>query len=124
MVEKSKTHLGAGNVEIELEGSPYTLVPSLRACQVLSRASGGLQGVMESIGRLEFDTFHTVISVGLNLRGAEQRDLGERIYRTGLVNLAAPLIDFVVNVSNGGKPMRMGDERSEVDDNEENPQIA
>ena len=103
-----KTHVGAGNVEIELDGETCILKPSLQACQALSRMRGGISNMARAVGDLDFDAMVTVIGLGLGLSGKELKDLPERVYETGLPNLSAPLIRYLLIVANGGKPLDNG----------------
>lgn len=103
-----KTHIGAGNVEIELDGETCTLKPSLQACQALSRMRGGINNTVRAVGDLDFDAMVTVIGLGLGLSGKELKDLPEKVYETGLPELSGPLIRYLSNVANGGKPFDNG----------------
>jgi hypothetical protein len=99
-----KTHIGAGNVEIELDDEICVLKPSLQACQALSRMRGGINNTVRAVGDLDFDVMVTVIGLGLGLSGKELKELPERVYENGLPELSGPLIRYLSNVANGGKP--------------------
>ncbi len=103
-----KTHIGAGNVEIELGDETCVLKPSLAACQAVSRMRGGISNTVRAVGDLDFDVMVTVIGLGLGLSGKELKDLPERVYANGLPELSGPLIRYLSNVANGGKPFENG----------------
>lgn len=104
----NKTHIGAGDVEIELEGETCVLKPSLKACTALSRMRGGISNTVRAVGDLDFDAMVTVIGLGLGLSDKELKDLPEKVYETGLPELSGPLIRYLSNVANGGKPFDNG----------------
>ncbi|WEX10279.1 hypothetical protein [Chelativorans sp. AA-79] len=113
----SKARLGAGNVEIELDGETVVLKPTLLACQTLSRQAGGLSAAVEAVGRMDFDMLVSVIALGLNKK---PNDVADAVWRTGMTNLIAPAIRFLTIVSNGGRPL----EGTGGSEDEENPQDA
>jgi len=112
-----KARLGAGNVEIELDGETVVLKPTLLACQTLSRKAGGLSAAVEAVGRMDFDMLVSVIALGLNRKPS---DVEEAVWSTGMTNLVAPAIRFLTIVSNGGRPL----ESSGGSKEEENPPSA
>ncbi|PSJ60744.1 hypothetical protein [Pseudaminobacter soli (ex Li et al. 2025)] len=107
---KSKAALGAGNVEIELDGETVTLRPSLQAAQTISRQAGGISSALSAVGRFEFDTIVTVVTLGLGLTGNDAKEVPGRVYRTGLSDLIAPLSIYLANIANGGRPAAGGEE--------------
>lgn len=96
-----KAKLGAGNVEIELDGEIVTLRPSLRAAQTLSRQADGLIGAIERVSRFDLDTLTSVTALGL---GREAKDVAEAVWSTGASTLAPKAIKFLGMLSNGGRP--------------------
>lgn len=108
----SKPEIGAGDVEIELDGETIVLKPSLGACQALCRAPGGLYratpydapSVADRLTAFDLDTMALIIRAGLGLGPGAVKDLEEKIYNTGLLNLRLPLSNFVGIVANGGRP--------------------
>jgi hypothetical protein len=118
-MEKNEARLGAGNVEIELDGQIVTLKPSLRAIQILSRQYGGLVTAIDAVGKYDFNAIEQAISVGLNVNQKESRELPDKIFRTGLTNLAGPVISYLSILSNGGRPHETQDD--DGDDTEGNP---
>lgn len=102
--------LGIGEVEIKLEnlksGELETVVlkPSLRAAKLISRQNEGYMGASQAILNLNFDATVQVLKIAMGLTDHGAEDLQERVYKTGLPPLAAPLIQFIRNLANGGKP--------------------
>lgn len=104
--------MGLGDVTIELDGEEMVLRPSLKACMTLSRSSNGITSAVQKCLAYDFDTIHQVIAAGL---GADSRDLPEKIYRSGLIDLSPKCIRFLHVVANGGKPPA-DESREETDD--------
>lgn len=102
--------IGVGEVEVKLEnlksGELETVVlkPSLRAAKLISRQNEGYMGASQAILNLNFDATVQVLKIAMGLTDHGAEDLQERVYRTGLPPLAAPLIQFIRNLANGGKP--------------------
>lgn len=92
---------GQGDIAITLDGIPETLRPSLAACIGVSRLHQSPQVTATKIMELEFDSIATVTALGLGVKVT--REFQEKVYRTGLLNLAAPLIKFIRVINNGGK---------------------
>lgn len=103
-----KAALGVGNVDIELDGETVTLKPTLQAAQAISRQRGGIMAAIRAVGEFDFDMIVAVITLGLGVTGKEAKDIPDQVYRTGLPDLAAPLIRFLSIIANGGKPLDNG----------------
>ena len=103
----SKPVMGAGNVEIELAGEQLTLKPTLHACQSISRQSGGIVGAIQALGRLDFDALVNVIALGI---GRKNKDIEEAVFSTGMDVLNPLAIEFVTNISTGGRKQEGGGE--------------
>lgn len=107
----SRPEIGAGDVVVTLDGETVTLRPSLKACTTLSRAQGGITGLVQKCLNYEFDTILSIIVAGLGMVGTGSKDLPERVYKTGLTELAAPCIRYLHIVANGGRyPLVQGEE--------------
>jgi len=102
---KNKAQLGAGNVEIELDGETVTLKPSLRAAQAISRQSGGISAAVAAVGRFDFDAIVSVVTLGLGASDAEAKAIPEKIFVTGLTDLVGPVTKFLTIIANGGRPI-------------------
>jgi small ligand-binding sensory domain FIST len=97
------------------------LKPSLRAAQSISRQSGGIADAIQRVGRYDFDVVSETVALGLGLSGRDAREVPEKVYRTGMVDLAAPVIRFLSILANGGRPAGEDGEAAEED---ENPPMA
>lgn len=114
----NKPRLGAGNVEIELDGETCVLKPSLRATQGISRNFGGISEAIQSISKMDFDALVNVIALGLNKTDKKEREeIAEQVYATGMTDLAAPAIKYLSILANGGRPH----DATGGDTDEENP---
>ncbi len=113
----TKTHVSAGNVEIELDSETVTLRPSLKAAQNISRMKGGVMAAVEAVGRFDFDVLVNVIALGIGAEGKEARELPEKVYATGMADLVTPVITYLTTIANGGRPVL----ESTGGEGEENP---
>lgn len=104
MSEDNKASIGAGDVEIKLDGKDWVLRPTVRAMKMLSRKSGGIMGAVQSVASLDTDAIASVLKIGLELTEKGAEGLDERVYRTGAAKLAGPCIRFLHVLSNGGRP--------------------
>lgn len=111
----SKAKLGAGNVEITLDGSTETLRPSLRAAQQLSRRSGGFTDLVGQVAKFDLDAVTDVVALGL---GRQPKEVAEGVYATGVAKLSGPVIEFIGILANGGRRP----EESEGGEGEADPQ--
>lgn len=113
--------VGGGVVDIELDGKPMQLVPSLEACLEISKIGGGINGAVQRLNQLHFETICEIIGAGLQIEGKrlnpkQRKDqVPQAVYNTGLVSVAADCITFCHMIANGGRPL----EDSEDDDDKE-----
>lgn len=106
------TSVGAGNVKIILGGQEYQLRPTLPAIKSLSRAGGGIRGMISSVMALDIEAIFTVVRTGLgpevvkDLGGAEKLEL--LIYKEGLTDTTGGVVEkcveYLMNLSRGGRP--------------------
>lgn len=98
------TSIGAGNVDLVLDGQTVTLRPTLRAAQMLSKQSGGLMSAVQAVARLDIEVVTSVIAMGLNItRPNDINDLAEKVWSTGVVELVEPVTKFLTILANGGR---------------------
>jgi hypothetical protein len=119
-----KPQIGAGDVEIELDGETVTLQCTLGAAMALTRAPGGIYGtgsVAERLLRCDIDTMCMVIRAGLGLGPSAVKDLPEKVFRTGLITMRGSLAIYIGRVANGGRPP---EEETENPANEQDPDQA
>jgi hypothetical protein len=93
-------------VEIQLNGKPETLRPSLGAAKRVN-ALGGFMHVHSRLQVYDFDVFVLVIAAGLERKPA---DIENAVYKSGLPNLLGDVSAFVNLLANGGKPVASVDE--------------
>lgn len=121
--QQQEFKVGIGDVPITLGGQEYVLRPSLNACLVISRGSGGIRGAIQKVMDLDIDTIVRIIQVGLGPNTARKlKNLDEMVYQAGLVDTSGQLttkcIEFLSNISNGGRPL---DDSSKEAGEDENP---
>lgn len=111
--------IGIGDVKIELidleTGEPETLTlkPTYRAATSINKHFGGYAAAIESVSKVDLDAFAEIIKYGVGFTPNGAKGLGERVWRTGSMTLAAPIVEFLSILINGGKPM--GDKQIEDD---------
>ena len=111
------TTIGAGDVNLMLDGEQVTLRPTLRAAQTISRQSGGIVAAMQAVARFDFDTVTQVIALGLNkVKPGDLPEVAEKVYRTGLTDVVPAVTIYLTNLANGGRPAATSES--------ENPQSA
>lgn len=90
-----------GAVEITLDEKRETLRSSLKAAKAVN-AHGGFMHVLGRLGAMDQDFYVLVVSAGLDKKPSA---IEEAVYKTGLTNLTSELTDYVLLLSNGGKPL-------------------
>lgn len=101
--------IGAGDVEIKLvsrtgELITETLRPTFNCSKKVSRMSGGFLAASRRILELDLDAYVAIIGAGLGYTETGMINLDDRVYKTGLTDLAEPLVRFIRILANGGKP--------------------
>lgn len=98
----------AGQTAITLAGTRHLLEPTLGAATRISRAFGGFRAAQQKLLDGDFDSFVTVVQYGLGLRTEEEAKamkLREKVYRAGTGTLVLPLVEYVLTLANGGRPL-------------------
>lgn len=115
----SDTKIGAGNVEITLDGKKVYLVPTYDAFSKINRdIPGGLVAAIDAVAKHDINAMFTVITHGVGFTLAGQVGLGEKIFKAGVVNVAPKVIDYLIILNNGGSPS------TEVETDDANPQAT
>lgn len=110
----SKATLGAGNVDIILDGETVTLRPTLRAAQTISKQAGGIMAAVQAVGRFDLEVMTSVIALGLNVTTPREiNDLAERVWSTGMADLVEPVTRYLSVLANGGRPVEGGEGASD-----------
>lgn len=112
---------GAGDIPIELDGKAMALKPTLQACIAISQIAGGLNAAVQRCLNLDMDTICQIVTAGLALNPTQAKAVPEAVYRTGLIALSAPCIDFINVVGNGGRPVEHDDDGEAGEDATSNP---
>lgn len=99
----SEADPGEAFVPVMIDDAELHLVPTLGACMAISALAGGLNAAVQRCAALEFLTIQQVLAAGLALNPVQTQKLAESIYRTGLVNLFGPCIEFINVVAHGGR---------------------
>lgn len=86
--------------EIEIKKLGLTLTPSITVIRA-AKKFGGPSGVIELARSLDPDDMAKVLeSVAL----VDPKDLPDRIYKAGLVDVSSAIQALIVNTCNGGRP--------------------
>ncbi len=97
--------LNEGEVTLKLGDREYTLRPTLRAMKNLSALSGGMRGVYTGLISQDFAMVTQVVRHGAMVHDRDIDGLEQAIYKAGINDpVLMPLIEFVRNLMNGGKP--------------------
>lgn len=103
---------GAGDVAIKLQDEEFTLKCSLSAAMALSAVDGGIIRMTNRVRDFDVGVYITIISIGLGKN--KPKDIAERVYSNGMLDLQVPLIHYLTNLANGGKPFEeVSDEKEE-----------
>jgi hypothetical protein len=105
----TKASLGAGNVEITLDGETAVLKPTLLAAQTISRQAGGIIAAVEAAAKFDVDAVTGVIALGL---GRKPTEVAEAVWSTGIADLAPKAIEFLTILANGGRRANGGEEKA------------
>lgn len=130
-----KRTLGMGNVVVHLVNGTGTeelvLRPTIAAMRNLSRRHGGLNPLVDKIGKLDFDVIVEVLEAGLGMSGGNPREkerLSEKVYATGLTDDTGGLpllcIQYVTVLMRGGRPPPAPGAAEEVVSSSPNPQTG
>lgn len=93
------------NVTIELGGETVELKPTYGAATRIPKHFGGYMPAIDAVSKLDPSALETIIAYGMDLTPAGQKklDLPRKIYETGYPKVAAPCIEFLTILMNGGK---------------------
>jgi hypothetical protein len=78
-----------------------TLRPTLKAARFVN-GMGGFSEVVRRISSLDLETHIAVVAAGLDQKPTK---VEQAVYERGLRNLIGPLVDFVMLLANGGRPI-------------------
>ncbi len=95
--------LNSGTVTITLDGEKVLLKPTPRAAMAISNHFTGLQGAVPRVAGHDIAAAAFIIAAGAGIKGEAAKGLNDKVYSAGISDLAAPLIEFIVILMNGGK---------------------
>ena len=100
-------------VTFDLAGEEVTLKPTFLAASRIPKAFNGYMPAIDSVSKLDPAAIETILAFGMGLtaHGQKQMNLPEKIYETGYPKVAAPCIEFLTILMNGGK--RVNEEEAE-----------
>jgi hypothetical protein len=93
----------SNEVTFELGGEEVTLKPTFYAASRIPKHFGGYMPAIDAISKLDPNAMQVVIAHGLQLTQIGQKGLDEKIYAAGYPKVAAPCIEFLTILMNGGK---------------------
>jgi len=96
-------NLHEGVVIIELDGETRELEATPGAAMKLSRLYGGLTPILGKLQAMDIEAYANVIRFGLGMKDKEASQVHELIFRSGIVNLMEPTIDYITCLFNGGR---------------------
>lgn len=100
-------------VKLTLGDEDFELKPTYGAASKISKTYNGYMPAIEAISKLDMEAMEVVIAhgLGLTIHGQKKLDLPARIYEAGVAKVAAPCIEFLTILMNGGKrPSEDGEE--------------
>jgi hypothetical protein len=92
-------------VIIELDGEEVTLIPSPDAIISLSAKYDGFAPLVGALQRLNVQAAIDVVTVGAGVKDKAAKAMQAQVVTEGVVTLMPKLIEFVMVLSNGGKPL-------------------
>ena len=98
--------IGSSDVEIDLLGEKVVLRGTIEAALAISDAGGGVFGegtLAERLKRYDLRAYIQIIRVGLGLGPNAVKDLDEKVFRSGMVNLIGPLTKYVIGFGDPDK---------------------
>ena len=103
MTKAKKSSLTEGQITITLDGFDRELIPSVDAIVKLSRTYDGLAGILANIRQMNLDAYVATIRYGLQISDKEAKDLPAKVYEAGIIELMAPLTEYVMLLLRGGR---------------------
>lgn len=95
-----------GEYAVPFGDETAVLTANLFAAKGISRHFGGFQAALNKVATGDLEAFIAVIRYGLGIRNdAEAARIEDKVFRAGILNLTAPLTEFVLMLANGGKPI-------------------
>lgn len=100
------SQLLSGHVEIVLDGEKVTLAPTLFAATHICKHFGGFQAASAKLYAQDLESYAAVVRGGLGYKAdKDAAGLLDKVFASGTINLLYPLVEFVLILANGGKPL-------------------
>lgn len=112
----SATDVKNARVTIELDGEGVTLIPSPDAILTLSGKYDGFAPLVGALQRLNVQAAIDVVVVGAGVKDKAAKAMQAQVIAEGVVTLLPKLIEFVMVLSNGGKPLKEETEGEGIND--------
>lgn len=102
--------LNEGEIALSLNGREYVLRPTLRALKEINAHFGGMQNIIQTLLKLNFNDLLTIIRIGAGVPNANLARLEDDLFRAGMTDaVLVPLIDYLQTLMNGGRPVKAAD---------------
>lgn len=97
--------LNAGNIPIMVADKEYLLRPTLDAIVKINTQFGGLRKARDAVVNEDIAAVVFIIQAGANLPPNSIKALTEAVFDAGINDLLLPLMQFVMILGNGGRPL-------------------
>ena len=100
--------INEGEVAVTLDGEEVVLRSTFQAAKTISKGMGGYTEAIRRVAAADQTAYAAIIAAGA--RRKHDDALEEAVYKTGLGDLAGPLVEYLVLLQNGGRdPSKAGD---------------
>lgn len=96
------SRLSYGQVELQLGDETLTLKPTLAALEKIDDEFkvGGLREAINKVASMKLDAVAFIVCAGAALDQKASREIKEKIFRAGLLNVVGPVSDYLVSLMN------------------------
>ena len=92
-----------GEISFQLDEDVITLKATPHALRVVLTKHGGMRRAIEKVFMMEADIMEDIIEAGLAPQKINRQILSENVFKAGIINLIAPLTEYLMLLANGGK---------------------
>lgn len=97
-------------VSVSIDGTDYTLQPTLAAIKAIDRQFGSVSDALEALRKPSIGTVTFLVATGANVPKADREALEEAVFREGVIRLVGPCSDYLVGLWNPSGKTSEGDE--------------
>lgn len=95
-------------IELELEGRPFVLTPSLKAAEAVSAQFNGFLNAYQAISAFSLQVGQFIVREGCDHKDADgnkisTKDLNELVWLEGIAKITPKLTEYVRLLETGGK---------------------